>query len=80
MVSAKTQQRLVYSHHFSEISCTEKVSEISVDGGKVRLKTANKGKSIWRDYKAVCVHKQATLAWFLENQTLIEWVNHQPPD
>ena len=79
MVSAKTQQRLVHSHHFPEISCAEKVSEISVDGGKVRLRTANKGEScIWRDYKAVCVHKQARVAWFQENQTLIKWVNHQP--
>ncbi len=31
-----------------------------------------------RDYKAVCVHKQTRVAWFQENETLVEWVNSQP--
>ena len=80
-VSAKTQQRLVHRHQFREITCTEQVSEISVDGGKVRLRTANKGEPcIWRDYKAVCLHPQARMAWFQENEMLIEWVNQQPLD
>ena len=43
-VSPKTQQRLVHRHQFEEITCTEEVSEISVDGGKVRLRTDNKGE------------------------------------
>ena len=78
-VSAKTQQRLVHRHQFQEETCKEKVAEISVDGGKVRLRTENKGEScIWRDYKALCVPHQTRVAWFQENQTLIEWVNHQP--
>lgn len=79
MVSAKTQQRLVHRHQFEEITCAEGVNEISIDGGKVRLRTANKGEScIWRDYKAVCLHPQASMAWFLENELLVEWVNNQP--
>lgn len=78
-ISAKTQQRLVHRCQFNEDTCAEKVSEISVDGGKVRLRTENQGEScVWRDYKAVCVHGQARVAWFLENQKLIRWVNHQP--
>ena len=78
-VSAKTQQRLVHRHQFPENACVEEVSEISVDGGKVRLRTESKGEScIWRDYKAVCVHKQTRVAWFQENETLVEWVNSQP--
>ncbi len=78
-VSPKTQQRLVHRHQFREINCTEEVSEISVDGGKVRLRTANKGEAcIWRDYKAVCLHPQARMAWFQENEALVDWVNHQP--
>jgi hypothetical protein len=78
-VSAKTQQRLVHRHQFRAITCEQTVAEISVDGGKVRLRTPNKGESCyWRDYKAVCVNKQARMAWFQENKLLIEWVNHQP--
>lgn len=78
-VSATTQQRLVHRHQFPEIICSEEVSEISVDGGKVRLRTAKKGEScIWRDYKAVCIRSQLRMAWFQENDTLIEWVNKQP--
>ena len=78
-VSATTQQRLLHRHQFPEIICGEEVSEISVDGGKVRLRTSKKGEPcIWRDYKAVCIHSQVRTAWFQENETLIESVNKQP--
>ena len=78
-VSAKTQQRLVHRHQFPENACLEEVSEISVDGGKVRLRTESKGDScIWQDYQAVCVHQQTRIAWFQENKALVEWVNSQP--
>lgn len=78
-VSEKTQQRLVHRHQFSEIKCSESVAEASVDGGKVRLRTGERGEPcIWQDYKAVCLHPQARMAWFQENEMLIEWVNHQP--
>lgn len=78
-VSAKTQQRLVHRYQFDEVTCTEEVSEISIDGGKVRLRTENRGEPcIWRDYKAVCIHGQSRVAWFQENKQLIRWVNYQP--
>lgn len=80
-ISAKTQQRLVHRYQFEEQTCNETVSEISLDGGKVRLRTENKGEAcIWRDYKALCIHTQARVAWFQENETLVEWVNRQPLD
>ena len=79
MVSAKTQQRLVHNHQFREVNCRAKVEQISVDGGKVRLRTPKKGEScIWRDYKAICIHPQVRMAWFQENEELVEWVNQQP--
>lgn len=78
-VSEKTQQRLVHRYQFTEFNCSQSVEEVSVDGGKVRLRTEERGTPcIWRDYKAVCLHPQARMAWFQENETLIEWVNHQP--
>ena len=77
-VSSKTQQRLVHRHHFPEVSCVQTVDNISVDGGKVRLRTDKEGEgSIWRDYKAVCIHPQARMAWFQDNEALIAWVNQQ---
>ena len=49
-VSAKTQQRLFHRYQFKDSECKSKVAEISVDGGKVRLRTKNKGEPcIWRD-------------------------------
>ena len=77
-VSGKTQQRLVHRHQFKGVECQAKISEISVDGGKVRLRTENKGEAcIWRDYKAVCIHPQSRMAWFQENNELVQWVNGQ---
>ena len=77
-ISAKTQQRLVHRHEFSEDKSLENLQEISVDGGKVRLRTEVKGEScIWRDYKAICVNKSLRQAWFGENDELIKWVNQQ---
>jgi hypothetical protein len=80
-VSGKTQQRLVHRYQFIDSECESKVAEVSVDGGKVRLRTENKGEAcIWRDYKAVCIHPQSQMAWFQENDELVKWVNHQSFD
>lgn len=63
---------------FPEPVCPDKVEEISVDGGKVRLRTAIKGDPcVWKDYKAVCVDSLTKQAWFGENEELINWVNQQ---
>lgn len=78
-LSARTQQRIVHRYEFPEIEATENVKEISVDGGKVRLRTEEKGKPcIWKDYKAICVDSRDRKAWFGENKELIDWVNQQP--
>ena len=77
-VSANTQQRLVHRHQFEELEHESEISEISLDGGKVRLRTEVIGEAcIWRDYKAICVNKSAKLGWFCENDKLISWVNEQ---
>ena len=57
-ISARTQQRLVQRYQFSENEKVDTIEEISVDGGKVRLRTETKGEScIWKDYKAICVNQ-----------------------
>lgn len=77
-VSSSSQQRLVHRQTFAEPVVSESVEEMSVDGGKVRLRT-EKGKPCeWRDYKGVRLHEQATNAFYRDNACLSEWVNQQP--
>ena len=75
-VPAKTQQRLVQSHDFAppELSALE---EVSVDGGKVRLRTPKGEPCQWKDYKAV-VSDGAMVACYQQNDELAKWVNQQP--
>lgn len=77
-IPAKTQQRLVHRQEFSLPSLEREVKELSVDGGKVRLRTPVGEECAWKDYKAVRLHGQATEAWFQDNAALIEWVLAQP--
>ncbi|NJL02086.1 MAG: hypothetical protein HC910_16555 [Spirulinaceae cyanobacterium SM2_1_0] len=46
---------------------------MSVDGGKVRLRTPSPGACEWRDYKAVRLHDSVCAASFQDNQALIAW-------
>lgn len=77
-VSAKTQQRLVHRRKFPLPKIQQDIQELSVDGGKIRLRTPLGEPCIWRDYKGIRVHEQATEAFFQDNQTLINWVNEKP--
>lgn len=77
-IAARTQQRIVHRYKFPSTKVEEEVSEISVDGGKVRLRTSEKGSvCIWKDYKAICVNEQTRQAGFRENEKLVKWVNEQ---
>jgi hypothetical protein len=78
-VSAKTQQRLVQRQMFDPPSVSEAVTEVSLDGGMVRLVCATGEASAWKQYKAVHLHPGALhAAWFEDNTALVEWVNAQP--
>ena len=74
-VSGSTQQRLVHRQSFEVPPVEGEVNEISVDGGKVRLRTPKGQKSIWRDYKGVNLHEQSVGAFFQDNTSLVNWVN-----
>ncbi|OUL19311.1 hypothetical protein BV378_10530 [Nostoc sp. RF31YmG] len=43
-ISANTQQRIVQRYEFPEIECGQELEEISVDGGKVRLRIEIQGQ------------------------------------
>ena len=75
-VPAKTQQRIVHAQDF-ELPDTDRLSEVSVDGGKVRLRTALGQPCQWKDYKAV-VSEDAVVARYQQNAELVNWVNQQP--
>lgn len=75
-VSAKTQHRLVQSYDFAPPEVSE-LEEVSVDGGKVRLRTPVGEPCQWRDYKTVA-SEAAIVAYYQQNDELLEWVNRQP--
>lgn len=75
-VPAKTQQRLVQSYPFAPPEVSE-LEEVSVDGGKVRLRTPAGEPCQWKDYKAVA-SEVAIVAGYQQNDDLAQWVNHQP--
>lgn len=77
-VSHSTQQRLVMKQEFPLPSPKQAISEISVDGGKVRLRSVKGEGSYWRDYKAVRLQSLYYAAFFQDNLSLIDYVNSQP--
>ena len=77
LVGHSTQQRLVLRQELPLPSAKQGISEISVDGGKVRLRGEPKAGSHWRDYKAVRLQGIYYGAFFNDNQSLIDYVNSQ---
>ncbi len=77
-VSGSSQQRLVQRYKFDEAEAKSPVEALSVDGGKVRIRTPKGQPSQWRDYKAVSLHGQECAGFFQQNEELLEWVNRQP--
>ena len=54
------------------------VEEMSIDGGKVQLRTPLGEACQWRDYKVVNLQEQSVAAFFQDNLSLVNWVNVQP--
>jgi hypothetical protein len=54
------------------------VSALSVDGGKIRLRSEETRKGEWRDYKAVSLHGSFCEAFFQEPLALEKWSEQQP--
>ena len=77
-VSHSTQQRLVLRQDVELPTARQTVSEVSIDGGKVRLRGKPKLGCHWRDYQAVRLQGIYYGAFFDSNQSLIDYVNCQP--
>ena len=77
-VSHSTLQRLVQRHDVSLPEAKQTVTELSVDGGKVRLRSAVKGEpSHWLEYKSVRIENLYYGAAFQQNEWLQDWLNSQ---
>lgn len=76
-VSRGTQQRLVHRQTFELPVVEPSVEEMSIDGGKVRIRTPKGEICRWQDYKAVNLHGYCQEAFLQENERLVEWVNGQ---
>jgi hypothetical protein len=77
-VGHSTQQRLVHRQTFALPEAKQPVSEVSIDGGKVRLRELKDSESAWRDYKAVRFGGLYYGGFFQDNLTLLNYVNCQP--
>ena len=64
-VSSSSQQRLVHRQTFAEPEVSEPVEEMSVDGGKVQLRTPKGQPSEWRDHKELkrLTHNKSALSF-----------------
>ena len=76
-VGHSTQQRLVGRQSFELPELKQGVSEVSIDGGKVRLRDLKEAESPWRDYKAVRLEGLYYAAFYQDNWGLIDYVNAQ---
>lgn len=77
-VSHSTHHRLVHRHDFPEKVVAKSVEAMSIDGGKVRIRTPLGEECVWNDYKAIRLHELATAAYFKDNPALMSWGNRQP--
>lgn len=76
-IPAKTQQRLVHQHRFPTPQAHEALHEVSVDGGKVRIRTPIGQPCQWKDYKTLATDA-GLIAAYRNNTLLICWTHQQP--
>jgi hypothetical protein len=64
-ISHSTLQRLVNRQEFEWPTSKQGVQEITLDGGKIRLRNETKGEPCyWKDYKALCLDNVYCGAFF----------------
>jgi hypothetical protein len=77
-ISHSSLQRLVKKQEIEWPDSKLGIQETMIDGGKVRIRTEEKGKPCqWKDYKAVSLNGIQLGAFFLDNLSLTDWVNSQ---
>ena len=77
-VSHSSLQRQVQRHSFDFPDVKQKLTEVSLDGGKVRIRSEKGEKCYWKEYKTARLQGIYYGAFFQDNLSLINWVNSQP--
>ena len=77
-VAHSTQHRLVNRYQLPQPKTTKRANSLSVDDKTVRLRTPQGRPCEWKNYKAVKIHDRIRMAFFQENESLLQWVNQQP--
>lgn len=72
-----TLHRLVQRTEFSPPDAKQTVTELSADGGKVRVRTARGQSCEWLEYKAIRLQEIYYNAALGDNLFLSDWVNSQ---
>lgn len=77
-VGHSSLHRCVQRQDFSLVDSPERIGEVSLDGGKVRLRSQKPGQpSYWRDYKAARLNGTLYGACFQDPLSLTDWINTQ---
>ena len=79
-VGHSTLHRLVQRVELPSAQATNKTSTVSVDGGKICLRSEETGLGEWRDYKLVNLHGEVCEAFFQDPDALEKWSETQPLD
>jgi hypothetical protein len=75
-VSHSSLHRSVQRQEIDLPETGERISSISLDGGKVRLRSPILGEaSYWRDYKAACLNEHWVGACFRNDLNLTDWIH-----
>jgi hypothetical protein len=77
-VGHSTHHRQVQKVNTSPPDVKQKLTEVCLDGGKVRVRDQNKGKpAYWKEYKTGRLQGIYYGAFFQDNLSLTDWVNSQ---
>ena len=77
-VGHSTHHRKVIQKELTLPDVKQGLSEVSIDGGKVRLRGENKGQaSYWKEYKTARLQGIYYGAFFQDNLSLTDWINSQ---
>ena len=77
-VPHSTQHRLINSYELPKAKIVNRAESLSVDGGMVRLRTPLGKPSEWKNYKAIKIHNRMGMAFFQNNESLLDWIEQQP--
>lgn len=76
-VGHTTLHRMVQRQQVELPEPKQSITEVSIDGGKVRLRAGEGEESYWRDYKAIRLQGIYYGGYFQDNLSVIDLVNSQ---